>query len=96
MEELDIAVREANRELLSKHLPPLDHQAFFRLSVGIAKLRVAYLEALMAVDWRDPQETVFADLARRRTMYEEAVAGYDALRHTVEKGYAPLHNGEAS
>jgi hypothetical protein len=95
MEELDIAIREANRELLGKHLPALDHHAFFRLSVGVAKLRVAYLEALLAIDWHDPQETVFADLAKRRVMYEEAKSGFDALRHAVEKGYAPLHDDQA-
>jgi hypothetical protein len=90
MDELDIAIREANRELLGKHLPELDHQAFFRLAVGVAKLRASYLEALMAVDWHNPQETVFADLAKRRTMYQEAVSGFEALRHAVDKGYAPL------
>lgn len=90
MEELDLAIRSANQEILGKQLPHLDHEAFFRLAVGVAKLRATYLEALMSIDWHSPQETVFSDLSRRRQMYEEAKAGFDALRHAVEQGYTSL------
>lgn len=94
MEQLDIAIRSANRELLSKRLPRLDHDAFFRLAVGVAKIRASYLEAVMAVDWHSPDPEVLSQLASLRMQYEEAKAGFDALRHAVERGYAPLHLGD--
>lgn len=95
MEQLDIAIRSANRELLSKALPQLDHDAFFRLAVGVAKVRASYLAAVMAVDWHAPSADGIARLADLRSQYEEAKAGFDALRHAVDRGYAPLHLGDA-
>lgn len=91
MEELDLAIRSANRELLSKHLPPLNHDSFFRLAVGVAKLRASYLAAVMAMDWHAPTSEATAKLTALRTQYEEAKAGFDAVRHAVDRGYAPLH-----
>lgn len=96
MEQLDIAIRSANRELLSKALPQLDHDAFFRLAVGVAKVRASYLAAVMAVDWHAPSAGEITRLADLRSQYEEAKAGFDALRHAVDRGYAPLHLGETS
>lgn len=93
LEEVEMAIRAANQEIIGHSLPHLDREAFIRLAVSVARLRADYLAALLDMDWSAPGETSFLDLRRRREMYEEARDGFDALRHTIERGYADLTDG---
>lgn len=90
LEEVDMAIRAANREILSERLPSLDREGFFRLAVAVARLRADYLESVVRIDWHAPADTEFKDVARRREMYEEARAGFEALRHAIEMGYLEI------
>lgn len=97
LEEVDMAIRAANREILSERMPSLDREGFFKLAVAVARLRADYLESVVHIDWHSPAETEFKDVARRREMYEEARAGFDALRHAIEMGYLEIvRAGEAT
>lgn len=95
LEEVEMAIRGANREIIGHTLPDLNRDSFIRLAVSVARLRADYLAALLATDWAHPDDTACHDLRRRREMYEEARDGFDALRHAIERGYADLTETEA-
>jgi hypothetical protein len=90
LEEVEMAIRGANQEIIGHTLPHLNRDAFIRLAVSVARLRADYMAAVLDMDWTAPGETAFTDLGRRRHMYEEARSGFEALRHAIEMGYAEL------
>lgn len=94
LEEVEMAIRGANQEIIGHALPDLNREAFIRLAVSVARLRADYLSAVLAMDWAKPGETATRDLARRREVYEEARKGFEALRHAIEMGYAELAQAE--
>jgi len=89
LEEVEMAVRAANQEIIGHKIPQLDRKAFFRLAVSIAKLRAGYLEAVLSLDWDHVDATAVARVQEWRTRYEEARAGFEALQHAFERGYIP-------
>ncbi|MBB4286807.1 hypothetical protein [Roseospira goensis] len=90
MEEVEMAVRAANQEIIGQKLPHLDRTSFFKLAVSIARLRARYLESVMALDWEHADADRLAAVQNRRTMFEEARAGFEALQHAFERGYITL------
>lgn len=51
IEEIEMALRAANREIIGKQIPELNKESFFRLAVSVAKLRADYLKAVLALNW---------------------------------------------
>ena len=93
LEEIEMAVRAANQEIIGHKIPHLDRTSFFKLAVSIARLRAQYLEAVMAMDWDHGDGNALATLRRRREVFEEARNGFEALQHAYEKGYVALDQG---
>lgn len=87
MEEVEMAVRAANQEIIGHKLPQLDRKAFFRLAVSIARLRAGYLDAVMSLDWDHADAEAVARIQERRKVFEEARTGFEALQHAFERGY---------
>jgi hypothetical protein len=92
MEEVEMAVRAANQEIIGHKLPHLNRTSFFKLAVSIARLRANYLEAVMATDWDHADADQLAAVQKRRAMFEEARAGFEALQHAFERGYFSLED----
>lgn len=92
MEEVEMAVRAANQEIIGQKLPHLDRTSFFKLAVSIARLRAQYLESVMAIDWEHGDPAHLRAVQNRRMLFEEARAGFDALQHAFERGYITLDN----
>lgn len=90
LEEVELAVRAANQEIIGHKIPHLDRQAFFRLAVSIAKMRAAYLDAVMAFDWDHADDAGLEAVRKRRMLFEEARAGFEALQHAFERGYIAM------
>ncbi len=95
MEEVELAIRAANREIIGAHIPAMTREAFVRLAVAVGKVRAGYLDAVLAMDWTEPNETALQDLRRKREMYEEARTGFEALRHCIEAGYVEIGDSAA-
>ncbi|MFA7429388.1 MAG: hypothetical protein WCZ23_04455 [Rhodospirillaceae bacterium] len=95
LEEVELAIRAANREIIGGHIPTMTRDAFVRLAVAVGKVRAGYLDGVLAMDWADPSETALQELRHKREMYEEARAGFDALRHCIETGYVDIGDGAA-
>jgi len=92
MEEIEMAIRAANQEIISRKLPHLNRDSFFKLAVSIARLRAQYLEAVMSMDWDHGDPEGLAQVEKRRTLYEEARTGFEALQHAFERGYITLES----
>ncbi|WP_246152375.1 hypothetical protein [Roseospira navarrensis] len=90
MEEIEMAVRAANQEIIGRKLPHLNRESFFKLAVSIARLRAQYLEAVMSVEWDHADPDQLAAIRARRAVYEEARDGFEALQHAFERGYVTL------
>lgn len=94
LEEVELAIRAANREIIGGHIPTMDRETFVRLAVSVGKVRASYLESVLHMDWSATAEaTSLEDLRRKREMYEEAKAGFEALRHCIEVGYVDIAGG---
>jgi hypothetical protein len=90
MEEIEMAVRAANQEIIGRKLPNLNRDSFFKLAVSIARLRAQYLDAVMNMDWEHGDPDSMAEVERQRVLYEEARVGFEALQHAFERGYVSL------
>jgi len=90
LEEVEMAVRAANQEIIGHKLPNLDRTSFFKLAVTIARMRASYLEAVLALDWEHADASQLASIQNRRILFEEARTGFEALQHAFERGYIPL------
>ena len=78
MEEVEMAIRAANREIIGKHNPGLDRDRFFRLAVSVARVRAEYLVAALAMNWEGEPPDI-RNLEAKRAVYEEAVKAFEAL-----------------
>lgn len=94
LEELEMAIRISNQEIIGGHIPELDRDAFLRLAVVVAKVRAAYLEQVLTMDWNEAGDTAISDLRHKREVYEEARAGFEALRRCIEVGYVAIATPE--
>lgn len=88
-EEIEMALRAANREIIGKDIPELNKESFFRLAVSVAKLRADYLKAVLGVDWEDAGLDIGA-VQRKRALYEEASKAFEALERIIERGYVDI------
>lgn len=93
LDEVELAIRAANREIISHQIPTLDRDSFVRLAVSVGRLRAAYLQGVMTMDWTAPGDTALSDLQHKRALYEEARAGFEALRHCMVQGYVDIGDG---
>ncbi len=89
IEEIEMALRAANREIIGKQIPELNKESFFRLAVAVAKLRADYLKAVLGLDWEEDGIDI-ATVQSKRTLYEEASKAFEALERTIERGYVDI------
>ncbi|NKD77883.1 hypothetical protein HEQ60_08950 [Haematospirillum sp. H1815] len=90
LDEVEISIRSANREIIHEKVPRFTRDSFFRVAVSVARLRASYLLAVTTMDWQCASETGIRDIGRLRTMYEEAREGLVALEHAIEVGYVDI------
>ncbi|MDP6883537.1 MAG: hypothetical protein QF830_05325 [Rhodospirillales bacterium] len=95
IEEIEMALRAANREIIGNQIPELDKECFFRLAVAVAKLRADYLKAVLSLDW-EADGIDIAGVQDKRTIYEEASKAFEALERTIERGYVDIANQSVS
>ncbi len=91
IEEIEMALRAANREIIGKQIPELDKESFFRLAISVAKLRANYLKAVLGLDWEDDGIDIAA-VQSKRAVYEEAAKAFEALERIIERGYVDIAN----
>ncbi len=92
VEELELSVALANREVIHRQIPNLTRETFHELAVLVARYRAQYLEAAIRLaksgDMCD--ETCLCDLKHKRELYDQGCAAFDALERAIQRGYVDL------
>lgn len=91
LSEVEQDIRTANTQIIHERIPALSREAIHAFAVTVGRLRARYLEAAfeLGIDEHGdpPDEQQVNELRRRREMFEEARAAFDALQHAIGRGY---------
>lgn len=92
MEQLEMAVAVANREVIHKQIPNLSPETFQQLAVMVARFRANYLEAAIKLSHSANQAegALVDDLRAKRQLYEEGRTAFEALERAIERGYVDM------
>lgn len=88
-QEFEQAIRELNRQHIRAATGGVRKQHFLTAAENVARLRARYLKAVLALEAaaEAPPAPELEKLRHLRLAYEEALQGFDALRHAHERGY---------
>jgi len=94
-EGLEVAIFEANREIISRRLGELQREDFLRLAVKVAEARTEYVRLALELAKGEglPRSADVDRLKALRATYEELVAAFDSMERIIERGYVSLPRG---
>lgn len=96
-QEFDQAVREANRAAIAAAIGVVTKEQVMRVAIAVSQLRARYLREVLMLSHESGERamdpTAILDLRQMREAYEEALNGFGALRHALERGYYDLTKG---
>ena len=100
LNEVEQGIRVVNRQIIHDLIPVLNKETFTAFAASVGRIRAQYLKlalefAALNVHQLPSRERI-AELRTRREMFEEALGGFDALRHAIERGYVDVEESEAS
>ena len=82
-------IREANRMAIHATTWPLTKEKVLRVAAAVSKLRARYLAEVVKLGDSAAESNLDAtaalDLRQLREAYEEALHGFGALRHAMER-----------
>lgn len=92
LEQLELSIAVANREVIHQHIPNLDKATFQQLAVMVAKFRANYLAAAikLAESPGSCDSACLEDLKHKRELYDEGRAAFEALERAIERGYVDI------
>jgi hypothetical protein len=91
-EGLEVAIFEANKEIMSRKLGVVQRESFLRLAVKVAESRADYVRLALEMAKGEglPQPPDVDRLTASRVTYEELVAAFEAMERIIERGYISL------
>lgn len=97
VEQLEMAVAMANREVIHKQIPNLSAETFQQLAVMVAMARANYLEAAikLSASLNSCDQGCLDNLKKKRELYEEGRAAFEALERAIERGYVDIGSAAA-
>jgi hypothetical protein len=88
LEQMQIAVALANREVIHRKIPNLTPDTFQQLAVMVARFRANYLEAAVRLSTSETHdERTLVELKQARELFDEGRAAFEALERAIERGY---------
>jgi hypothetical protein len=92
LEQIEVAVFTANREIIHRAIPDLDRDRFVHFAVSVAEARAGY--AKLALDLtkngRVPPKADLARLRDARESYEELMHAFEATHRLIKRGYSSV------
>ncbi|MFA5908598.1 MAG: hypothetical protein WC815_07470 [Vicinamibacterales bacterium] len=92
--ELEMTIREVNHELISAATGAITRNAFTNVARMVAHQRGRYLRCVLRLGDESLSADVETDTALElkplREAYHEAVEGFAALEHALQRGYVTL------
>lgn len=92
LEQIEVAVFTANREIIHRAIPGLDRDSFVRFAVAVAEARASYAKLGLELT-RKGQIPPRADLDRlkeARETYEELMHAFEATHRLIKRGYSSV------
>ena len=92
LEQIEVAVFTANREIIHRAIPDLDRDRFVHFAVSVAEARAGY--AKLALDLtkngRVPPKADLDRLKDARESYEELMHAFEATHRLIKRGYSSI------
>lgn len=91
LEEIEMAIFSANREVLKKAVPELTREAFMAFAVRVAEARARYLKIALELSGNaNPSPEDIARLKSAREANDELLHAFEATKRVIERGYTLL------
>ncbi|GAB4175106.1 MAG: hypothetical protein OHK0024_12010 [Thalassobaculales bacterium] len=92
IEDLEMAVFSANREIIGRVIPELNRDAFMRMALVVAEARAHYVKLALEVSatGHQPPQRDLERLHQARFAFEELLHGYEAAQRLIERGYTNI------
>lgn len=92
MEDIEIAIYGANREVIHKAIPDLNRESFMAFAVRVAEARARYIKTALEIVAKGPVPSP-EDLTRLKAAREandELLHAFEAAQRLIERGYTDL------
>ena len=88
-QEFEQSIRELNRRYIRAATGGVRKEHFLRAAENVARLRARYLNAVLRLEaaLEAPPAPELEKVRQLRLAFEEALQGFEALRHAHERGY---------
>jgi hypothetical protein len=91
LEEIEMAIFSANREVMKKAVPELNRDSFMAFAVRVAEARARYVKIALELSTNtNPSPEDIARLKAAREANDEMLHAFDATKRVIERGYTLL------
>jgi hypothetical protein len=92
LEQIDVAIFAANREIIHRAIPGLDRDSFVRFAIVVAEARAAYVKLGLELSKKGhaPPADDLARLRAARMNYEELLEAFEATHRLIKRGYSAM------
>lgn len=91
LEETEMAIFSANREVMKKAVPELTRESFMAFAVRVAEARARYLKIALELSANtNPSADDIARLKAAREANDELLHAFEATKRVIERGYTLL------
>jgi len=91
LEEIEMAIFSANREVMKKAVPELTRDSFMAFAVRVAEARARYLKIGLELSGNaNPTAEDIARLKAAREANDELLHAFEATKRVIERGYTLL------
>jgi len=88
LEEIEMAIFSANREVIRKAVPELNRDSFMAFAVRVAEARARYVKIALELSTKaNPSNEDIARLKSARETNDELVHAFEAAKRIIERGY---------
>ena len=89
--QIDQGIKNANRDIIHEHIPPVTAESIMPLAVSVARLRARYLESAYKFAELEHggalDDSAIKALRKHQEKYETARDAFEALTTAIERGY---------
>lgn len=92
LEQIEVAVFTANREIIHRAIPDLDRDRFVHFAVSVAEARADYAKLALELtkNGRVPPKADLDRLKNARETYEELLHAFEATHRLIKRGYTSV------
>jgi hypothetical protein len=91
LEEVEMAIFSANREVIHKAVPELTRESFMAFAVRVAEARARYIKIALELSGKvNPTPEDIARLKSARESNDELVHAFEATKRLIERGYTSM------